>query len=219
MPKLTIDVPEGDVALAEDVLRMVESAPEPGDFTKDKVVFQGDTELPMTIVKGNVTSAGYINVYNMETGEPSVINKNMMMTQLKKKLGDGRMAFTTRKELAPTPFRGTFKCMLHPDDLHREHYSQMGMPVCIKSNIPNDYELLNHMRKKHKTAWAQIERERQDADRIADRAWQNSLIAIAQGRQDTPPQPAPALKSYICEECGKSLSTPLALSGHKRSHK
>ena len=26
------------------------------------------------------------------------------------------------------------------------------------------------------------------------------------------------LKGFECEECGKVLSTPLALSGHKRSH-
>lgn len=217
MPK--VEVPEGDTALLEKVMTMVENAPEPSASEDGKVIHQSDEDLPMTIVKGKVSSAGYVTVYNRETGEPSVINKNMLFNQLKKKLENGQRAFTTKRSEAPIPYRGTFKCMLHPTDDRREHFDRMGIPVCNKDNIPNDYQLLRHMQIKHKTAWAQIEKERQDAERAADRKWQESLIRIAEGKGLGDAQVKGAPKNFVCPECPKAFETEAQLRGHKMSHK
>jgi hypothetical protein len=144
--------------LVEEMLK-AKAAPEPMDSLKDRVVHDGnDDVLPAPMTMSTIKSAGYVFVYDMETGDRSIVNANMLPSQLRK-MRNGKRVFTTQK---PTiePKRGILQCFLHPDNPNREHYTEMGLPVCKKSNLINEYQRTRHMQRKHKDEWASIEAER-----------------------------------------------------------
>ena len=210
-------------ALLEEMLRNAERAPEPG--SSEKVVFRGDAETPPMIVD-KITSAGYVYLYETDTGERSVANRNMLPALLKIKNPDGNNRFTTVKP-DYSPKRGTLKCLLHKDNPNRNHYNELGLPICPKSNITAPYMVEQHMKKRHPSAWATIEKERQDKERQEDRDLQRALLVSATGnfkpeakeepKEETKPQPDKRV--YKCDKCDFKTDHPLALAGHKRTHK
>jgi hypothetical protein len=161
----------------EEQIRDAEAAPE-----SEAKLDEAEPLIDMSPVK--MQSAGYVYIYNTNTRERSVCNRNMLAAQLKKKRLDGSFIFTTRKPKVP-PKRGTLKCMLHPDE-RKPIYDTWGFAVCMKSNITSPYQVRRHMEKRHKQEWATIkeeiaqkEKERERADRAEDRKLQAALIKKA----------------------------------------
>ena len=142
-----------------------QAAPEPGESVKDKVVHRGDEEQPAPMTFSQLKSAGYTIIYDIETGEQSITNNNMLAAQLKK-MRNGKRVFTTTKP-SSEPKRGTIKCLLHPDDPNREHYNEMGLPQCRKSNLINEFQRTRHMQRKHRDEWAAIEAEKKERENKA----------------------------------------------------
>ena len=162
----------------EEMLRDAEVAPEPGESMKDKVIHKGDEDLPTPMVRSMLESAGWVYIYDTQTGERSTANRNMLRQLLRRKREDGSLVFTTIKPPFE-PKRGTYKCMLHPNDPNRGHYEELGFPVCMKSNLTSPFQVRRHMEKRHKMEWAGIEQERIDTERAEDRKLQHILIKSA----------------------------------------
>lgn len=164
----------GDTALLEERMRDSIKAPEPGEFSKGGAVTTGDKDID-TMTLGDMTSAGWVYIWDTVTGERSITNRNMLPTQLGKKRSNGSFVFST---VAPgiTPKRGKLKCMLHPENPNREHYEGLGFPICTKSNLTSPMQVGLHMRHRHKMEWATIEDERKEAEKQEDRAFQRNLM-------------------------------------------
>jgi hypothetical protein len=158
--------------LIEQMIREAKDAPEPG--ANEQVVHEGDETLPAPMILGKLKSAGYVTIYDNRTGESSLCNRNMLPQALKKKREDGSFVFTTIKP-AIKPMKGSYKCLLHPDDPNRAEYDLMGLPVCHSAHLKNEFEQKLHMQKKHKREWAVIEERRKEAERQEDRAFQKKL--------------------------------------------
>lgn len=180
--------------LIEELLRDAELAEEPGGFHENDVIHRPDGELPAPMVTAVMRSAGHVYIYDTETRERSITNRNMLQAQLEKKRPDGSSAFTTVAPLQP-PARGTFKCLLHKDQPERAHYDTLGLPTCPKANIPSLYMVGQHMAHRHSTANATIESEREAREKAEDREFQRSLVriaggsgALAAGSQTAPPR-------------------------------
>jgi hypothetical protein len=163
-------------ALIAEMLQMANEA-EKVDELKDmeRVIHQGDSEIPSPMTLSYLKSAGYCYVYDTQTGERSECNLNMLKKQLEKKRPDGSRVFTITKP-SVKPRQGTYKCMLHADDPNRAHYDDLGFPVCRKANLTSPFQVKRHMQKRHKVEWSAIEDERHEAERQEDRKLQESLI-------------------------------------------
>jgi len=182
-------------ALLEELIEDAKIAEEPGAVAKERYIHMGDDDAPVPMRLSKLESAGYVIIYEIATGESSVANRNMLPALLKV-IDDttGKRRFTTRKPRYE-PKRGTYKCMLHPTLPNRAAYDEMGLPVCMKSNITNQYQVEQHMKKKHSQAWAALERERVAREKEEERDFQRSLIIGRQSSQGETGLPCP-----ICKE-------------------
>lgn len=169
---------EDNQALIEEMIRGAEGAEEPGEIVRQRVIHEGDEDLPVPMVATKLVSAGYVYIYDTETGECSLTNRNMLPAQLKKKRPDGSNVFTTLKPAIP-PKRGNLKCMLHPKGSNRKHYDELGLAVCPKDNLTSPFQVRRHMEKRHKMEWGAIEQERIDAEKKQDREFQEVLLKAA----------------------------------------
>ena len=154
----------------QEMLRDAEAAEEPGNMKPGSIVGNSNG---MTMTASELSSAGWVYVYNVRTGDRSTVNRNMLEQQLQKKFDDGTFAFSTRKPEGVEPPRGKIKCLLHKDDPDRELYRQMGLPECIKDNLNTIHELTTHMQKRHRREWASIDGERKNEERIKERDREN----------------------------------------------
>jgi len=214
------DIKKENEMLIEEMLNRAEKAKEPG--TNEKVIHRGDEETPPSVMT-ELKSAGYVYLYETTTGERSTANRNMLLSLLRIKNPDGNPRFTTQKP-SYSPHQGTLKCLLHPGAPNRTHYNELGLPVCKKSNITAPYMVEQHMKKRHPSAWATIEKERTDRERQEDRDLQKLLIQSATNRNSVPTPAVEAqeqtqsLTEFKCKTCGKGFPTLLALTGHNMSH-
>ena len=171
--------------LIEEMIRDAEKAPEPG--VMDKVLHRGDEGQPAPMTLSELTSAGWVYIYEVQTGERSKCNRNMLPQLLKVKNKDNTPRFTTAKPVNP-PFPvkvGHLKCKLHSDDTLRAHYDELGLPTCRKSNLTSPYMVTQHMRKRHPVEWATIEQERIDKEKSEDRAFQHAVLGAV--KPEKPP--------------------------------
>ena len=76
-----------------EMLRDAESAEEPGNIKQGTIVGNSNG---MTMTATELSSAGWVYVYNVKTGARSTVNRNMLEQQLQKKFDDGTFAFSTR---------------------------------------------------------------------------------------------------------------------------
>jgi len=161
--------------IQEEVM-LAEKAVEPGTYKGGEVVHEGDEEVPVEMTAIELESAGWVYLYDMETGERSLCNRNMLH-QVLKFTRNGKRVFTTQKPNI-TPSRGTLKCLLHPDHPERPHFDELGLPTCKKANLRSPYQVELHMQKRHKAEWAAIQRERQDAKERDERERQDRRDAV-----------------------------------------
>ena len=166
---------EDNEKLLEQMISEAEVATEPGELRGGQVISADDADMPAPMVSLKLQSAGYVYIYDNRTSERSVCNRNMLAAALKKKRADGSKVFTTTKPATP-PKRGHFKCLLHADDPNREHYTELGLPVCGKANLTSPYQVTRHMEKRHQMEWKTIERERTDAEKQEERDFRRELM-------------------------------------------
>ena len=170
-----------DNVAVEEMLRDAEDAEEPGDMRAGAVLSR-TAEMTMTTVE--LQTAGWVYVYDTQTGDRSVINRNMLPQQLEKKRPNGTYVFSTRKPEGVTLARGTLKCFLHEDDPNRENYDRMGFVRCTKSNFISELDRSRHMRTRHPRAHATLENERvreeREEERLERRALTESIKAMAE---------------------------------------
>lgn len=169
---------EDNEKLLEEIMRDAEVAGEPGELAKKQVLHKGDDEMPSPMITAELKSAGYVYIYDTRTGDRSKCNRNMLVQHLKKKRDDGSTVFTT-KNPGITPKKGTFKCMLHPDDPNRKHYDELGLPTCRKDNLNSRFQVMRHMQKRHKLEWQTIEQERIDAEKQEEKEFRRQLVGRA----------------------------------------
>lgn len=237
---MTSQQTEDSKHLLERLLEESEQASEPGDFL-GQVVHSGDAELPTPMTAATLESAGYLKIWDTKTGEVSTTNLNMLETQLSKTRPDGSRVFTTVNPHIE-PYRGTIKCLLHPDDPDRALWDSMGLSTCIKDNFPNEYEKSRHMSRRHRSEWASIEERQRRAERDSDRDYQRSVVdaiktlvsqnnlsqeEVTKAVASVPkPQKARPDVTRVCAECGEVFTGKTVmvaqnkLKGHMtRNHK
>lgn len=177
------DTQTNNDALIEEMLRDAKEAPEPG--TLDKVIHRGDEKQPAPMTLAELSSAGWVYIYENTDGQRSTANRNMLPELLKVKNRDGKPRFTTRKP-SYSPKLGTLKCLLHEDDPNRAHYSEIGLATCRKSNLTSPYMITQHMRKRHPVEWQTIEKERTDKEKQEDREFQHALLNRVKPEEKAP---------------------------------
>lgn len=165
-----------DDALIEELCLEAESALEPGDISdkEQTIIHRGDEEAPVPI-RGKVSSAGYVKIYNTRTGDVSLTNRNMLNAQLRKRFPDGdkERVYTTRP-MALKRAKGAYLCMLHKDSPNRDLYERLGLPDCRKSNLTSPFQVARHMQKRHPMEWQAIETERLSAEKQQELDWRES---------------------------------------------
>lgn len=174
-----VETQKTDAQIAES-WATAEKAPEPGDSLKEGSIKVAGMPEGLGMRYQSLESAGWVYVYHQETGDRSRINRNMLGMQLRKKLPDGRNAFSIyppkdAKGNIIKPARGTIKCMLHKDDPNRENYTRWGFPVCPCDNLKSEHDKIQHMKHRHGREWETIDKDRQDREKQEDRKFQQML--------------------------------------------
>ncbi len=177
----TKTVTQENESLIQEMLRDAKTAEVPSELSKNPVIHHGDETLepPMTVKE--LSNAGYVYVYDSRTYERAPVLYYMLPSILRQRRDDGSFIWTTNdpKQL---PKRGTHKCLLHKDSPNRAEFDSMGLRTCKKSNIINDFEVKQHMQKKHPKEWQAIEDQRKDRERQEDRAAQKALYEAVSGQ-------------------------------------
>ena len=204
-----------------ELMEEAEAAPEPGNFNRRQVIHAPSDMFPMDVQVASLESAGYVYVYDTETGERSVINRNMLETQLSKLRPDGTRFFTTVKP-AFEPKRGTLKCLLHKDDPDRGQYDSWGFSVCNKSNLVSEFQVNRHVQIRHRMEWQTIYDERERKEKEEERDFQRQLLGIATQTREAAQGPgtveASTAVSYTPCGCGGSVREGY-VAQHTRSKK
>lgn len=153
-----------------------------GDYVREPSIERNDdgtVDWKPGLIVTDLQSAGWTWIYNTKTREPSLCNNNMLPTQLKLKNPDKTFVFTTQKPSRP-PWRGKIKCFLHADRPEFAQFADMGLipqsGSCRKQTIPNEFQLINHMRNKHPQEWAAISKERDDTERREEREERQAIL-------------------------------------------
>jgi len=185
----TKEQPIDNEVLIQEMLRDAEKAEVLGELEKNPVIHKGDNtlEAPMTVKE--ISSAGYVWIYDTRSFERLPVLYYMLPQKLRQRRPDGSFRFTTSQP-KEQPYRGSIKCLLHPDSPDREEYDKKGFRVCLKSNITNEYQLEQHMVKKHKQEWIAIKEERARVERAEDRKLQRALLNAQLGNikeEEKPP--------------------------------
>ena len=161
-----------------ELMEEAEAAPEPGNFNRRQVIHSPSDAFPIDVQVASLESAGYVYVYDTETAERSITNRNMLETQLSKLRPDGTRFFTTVKP-AFEPKRGTLKCLLHKDDPDRGQYDSWGFATCNKSNLVSEFQVNRHVQIRHRQEWQTIYEERERKEKEEDRNFQRQLLGLA----------------------------------------
>ena len=206
-----------------ELIEEAESAPEPGSFDRRQVLHSSSDAFPMEVQVASLESAGYVYVYDTENGDKSVINRNMLETQLSKLRPDGTRFFTTVKP-AFEPVKGKLKCLLHKDDPDRGQYDSWGFATCNKSNLISEFQVNRHVQIRHRMEWQTIYEERERQEKEEERNFQRQLLGLAaqRGTQTQAPRADDAgiqgTIIYSPCECGGSVREGY-VAQHTRSKK
>lgn len=183
---------------ALEEVRNAEAASSPGReelVGKQEAYEEGVTEQ---LSPAQLKEAGWSYIYLVATGQRSLVNNNWLPIKLEHRDANGNYIWTTKRP-DPPPRKGTTKCLLHPDDENRKKYDEMGFPVCKKSNMPNQYQQRNHMRKRHKAEYAiiqEMEADKKEAIRVEKEA--AMMEALTGKKEEAPlyvsPNPKPRRK-------------------------
>ena len=202
-----------------ELMEEAEAAPEPGSFNRRQVIHSPSDVFPIDVQVASLESAGYVYVYDTLTGSRSVINRNMLESQLSKLRPDGTRFFTTVKPDFE-PKRGTLKCLLHPDDPERGQYDIWGFPTCNKSNLISEFHVNRHVQIRHRMEWQTIYDERERKEKEEERDFQRQLLGIATQARPTTQSPGSdetsATPDSATEYTNTTQYTPCGCGGQVR---
>jgi hypothetical protein len=150
------------------------------DAFKDSAIEENDIATMTVDGKGHQE---YAFLYHRITGAKKAVLPTMLTQRLGQRFSntDGvPTEYIGKKVWSDIPVdvvdtSQNLKCHLHPDSDMRDQMVSVGLgqTKCRKSNIPNEYELLRHMEKKHRGEYATYKdtvekRElREERDRMA----------------------------------------------------
>ena len=216
-------VEQENEALIAEMLRNAEKIELPSELKTNPVIHKGDAVLEAPMVVKEISSAGYVWVWDSRTFEKMPILYYMLPSRLRERRPDGSFRFTT-VDPGKEPQRGTIKCRLHSDSPDRAHYNELGFRVCKKDNITNPYQLRQHMLKKHPQEWAAIDEEQKSKEKEEDRALQRLLIAqqlekLEKGTKEMEETPKTGKPKFICDICNADFGTQVIMEKHKAIHK
>ena len=223
--RLTQTTEEENEGLIQEMLREAKPIELPSELSSNPVIHRGDEVLEAPMVAREISSSGYVYVWDTRTFERMPILYYMLAQRLRERRPDGSYRFTT-VDPKRQPIHGTIKCMLHLEHPNRKHYDELGFRTCRKHNINNEYQLQQHMIKKHPQEWAAIRAEKETKEKQEDRELQRLLIAqqlekLKAGSKETnTTQPIEQVdpkvnnKLFICENCGKQFT----YRKHYRNH-
>lgn len=162
----------------------VERDGDAGTMMIDGAFLEFETDGRVRSVSPSVTDAGYVKMYRTDTGEECLTNRNMLLTQLRKKHPEdhpmaGQRVFSLERVEVSKVKREEHTCMLHPESPQRAAFDDLSLPYCRKSNLVSAFEAQQHMQNKHPREWAVIESMRRDAERQEDRQFQKSILDLA----------------------------------------
>ncbi len=169
-------VNENNEALIQEQLRDAQLIELPSELKSNPILHRGDGELPSPMTVKQISSAGYVQVWDTRTFEKAPVLYYMLPSILRRRRVDGSFIWTTN-DPHQLPKRGTLKCLLHPDSPDRKIYASMGLRECMKSNIINEYEVKQHMLKKHSKEWAEIDSMNKERERKEDRDLQRAILS------------------------------------------
>ena len=176
------------VSIEELALEAEEALEDADDLKAGQMINTPTAEDPMAMMIDEATSAGKVIVWDIRTGIPSPVNRNLLQQQLAKKDPEtGLRVFTTRRSEVPNIDHGTLLCMLHENHPDREYHKTLGLGTCNKSNLRTQLDVRNHTQRRHSQEWAAITEDK-EAKRVADEAERNSLTlrALQQQLGDAP---------------------------------
>ena len=171
----------------------MDRAQEPGDMPPGTIVDTGKSEeTPFPSVVSSVESAGYVTLYNRQTGDPSAVNINNLAPKLKQRYNDGpfvgELVFTLR-DPGFRPPKGSELCWLHADHPRRAEFNRYGFAVCPAGNLQSEYQRDRHAEKRHNTEFAIIKdmlKREKDSQRddieAQDREERHKLLEILANR-------------------------------------
>ena len=161
-------------------------------------------------------NSGIVLLYDTLTGVPSRVLRYLVPGTLRKKRADGSPVFAVAPP-ANVPARGQHKCMLHDTNPNRGAYDAMGLPSCRKNNLPNLFQVEQHMAHRHRVEWATIQRleEREAAE--AQRSYQRTIQETLMAGMDK------NLHHETCPDCGQDFTATVKVAamqkrdGHRRA--
>ena len=179
------DTLQENESLIQEALRDAKFVDVPSELKANPVIHRGDETLDAPMTVKELSSAGYVYVYDSRTFERAPVLYYMLPSILRRRRDDGSFIWTTNdpKQL---PKRGTLKCLLHKNSPERAEYDKMGLRTCKKSNIINVFEVKQHMLKKHPKEWQAIEDVRKERERQEDRSFQKTLYEAVGGKAKPP---------------------------------
>ena len=211
--------PEGGMAV-EEMLANAQDATV--STTSDaSPALQKETDDQPGMKATRVSGAGYKWLWDTRTFERFPILYYMVPSKLKEKRPDGSRRFTSEQP-AGIPIKGTLKCWLHAESPLREHYDKIGLRVCRKSNLTNQYQVEQHCKKKHPQEYAVIKSEQAESERqeglAAQRAQTDALLALAGRTVEPAPVVAPAVSDETLFQCPKCELAPFTAQDALDSH-
>ena len=150
-------------------------------------------------------NSGRVTLYDTLTGVPSQVLQYLVPGTLRKKRADGSRVFDPVPPAA-MPKRGALKCTLHADNPNRAAYDEMGLPVCRKANLPNVFQVEQHMAHRHRVENATIkrleERERDEAQRAYQRTIQETMLLSVDRN----------IHHETCRQCGEDFTATVKVA-------
>ncbi len=184
------DTLQDNESLIAEQLRDAKFVDMPSELKKEPVLHRGDEELDAPMTVKELTSAGYVYVWDSRTYKRAPVLYYMLPSILRRRRDDGSFIWTTNNP--HKPFKGgRMKCLLHKDSPDRAEYDKMGFRTCKKSNIINAFEVKMHMQKKHSKEWNAIEDMRKERERQEDRSFQKTLYEAVGGKKTVGTSEAP----------------------------
>jgi len=206
-----------DNKMTVELMEEAEPAPEPGSFDRRKVIHSPSDAFPIDVQIASLESAGYVYVYDTENGERSVVNRNMLESQLQKMRPEGTRYFTTVKP-DKEPKRGTLKCLLHSDDPDRGQYDIWGFATCNKSNLISEFQVNRHVQIRHRMEWQTIYEEKERKEKEEERNFQRQLLGLATRTGPQPQATISAEAQFDTCTCGQEYRVGY-IAQHQRGKK
>jgi hypothetical protein len=178
-------------------------------------VHRPSQDTPFGVSIADVESAGYVRVWDVRTREMSLVNRNLLRSQLGKKDDRGRTVFTT-VDPKILPARGALKCPLHPQSPERKDMDRFGFVACTKANLKTRIDVRTHMQHRHHREYEALEEDRRNQIESEERQVRQTII----GRNAQPAREQLAeTETPSAEPAAPAPESTMPPVGQKRIHR